>query len=81
MIRFLISLVVGAVSGWIAGQIMKEDGSWLKNMILGIVGGVVGGFLLGLVGIGGHNILGDIIISVIGACIVIAAGRYFFGTK
>lgn len=75
MFGLLISLVVGAISGWIAGQIMHMEGSWLKNMILGIVGGAVGGFILRIIGISGHGFIGNIIVSVIGACILIAVAR------
>ncbi len=75
IVGILISLIVGALSGWIAGNIMHVEGGVLKNIILGIFGGVVGGFLLGLVGISGSGILGNIIVSVIGACILIALAR------
>lgn len=71
MINLIISLIVGAVSGWLAGEIMHSRGGMLRNIILGIIGGTVGGILLGLVGISGHGIIGSIIVSVIGACVVI----------
>ena len=48
IVNLLISLIVGAISGWLAGKIMNESGSWLKNIILGIIGGVVIG-LAGLI--------------------------------
>lgn len=75
ILNFIISLVLGAVAGWIAGQIMHVEGGWLKNMILGIVGGAVGGVILGLVGISGNGVIGNMIVSVIGACILIAVAR------
>ena len=74
---FLVSLLVGAVVGWIAGIIMGSRGGWIRNIILGIVGSSVGHFLAGLIGIAGYGI-GDIIISVCGACIVIAVCRRLF---
>lgn len=72
MLNFIISLIVGAVAGWLAGIIMKCPGSWLRNIILGIVGGVVGGFVAGLIGLAASNIIGRLLISVLGACIVLA---------
>ena len=44
-------------------------------MILGIVGGAVGGVILGLIGISGNGVIGNMIVSVIGACILIAVAR------
>ena len=62
----ILSLVLGAEAGWLAGRIMKDEGSLLRNIIVGIVGGWLGGFLFGLIGIG----LG-FIGSVIGACLLL----------
>ena len=72
----LVMLVIGAVAGWLAGIIMNSKGSLLRNIILGIVGGFVGGFLFSLLNINislslGPINLGTIIVSAIGACIVI----------
>lgn len=74
LVGILITSIVGGLSGWIAGNIMHVGGV-LKNIILGILGGVVGGFIIRLVGISGTNILGDIIITVIGAFLFVALGK------
>jgi len=48
-------LLIGAVAGWLAGNIMKGRGFGLiGNMVVGIVGAVVGGFLFGFLGIAAH---------------------------
>lgn len=69
----IIWLVIGAVAGWLAGQMMKGGGFGLVgDVILGIVGAAVGGWLLprlGVVIFGG--ILGEILNAVIGACLVL----------
>ena len=46
-VGLVIMRVVGAIAGWLAGQIMK-GGSFglIGNMIVGIVGAVIAGFLL-----------------------------------
>lgn len=67
----IVSLFVGAVAGWLAGKIMHTDGSLIRNIVLGIVGGMVGGVVLGLFGIWGDGIIGNIIVSAVGACIII----------
>ncbi len=72
----LVTIVVGAISGWLAGFIMNTKGGLLRNIILGIIGGLVGNFLFGLLNINinvslGPISLGAIIVGAIGACIVI----------
>jgi uncharacterized membrane protein YeaQ/YmgE (transglycosylase-associated protein family) len=45
----LVALVVGAVAGWLAGQIMKGSGFGLiGDIIIGIIGGFVGSWLWGV---------------------------------
>ena len=36
----LVTIVIGAVSGWLAGFIMNSKGSLIRNIILGIIGGL-----------------------------------------
>lgn len=71
----LVSLIIGGISGWIAGQLMHSRFTLLGNVILGVVGGVVGAILLGLIGIHGSGVIGSIIVGVVGACALIAVGR------
>ena len=71
----IVALIVGGVSGWLAGQIMNSQFSVLGNIGIGIVGGFVGSLVLSAVGIHGSGMIGNIIVSVIGACIFIAIVR------
>ena len=75
----LIMLAVGAVAGWLAGQIMKGGGfGLLWNIIIGIVGGVVGGWLFNVLDISlASGILGSLITSVIGAVVVLFVAGLF----
>ena len=80
--KIIVSVIIGALSGWIAGKIMKVKGSFVFNAILGIIGSVVGGLLAGLIGIGAAKVsIGGILISVAGACLVIWAYRKLSGKK
>jgi uncharacterized membrane protein YeaQ/YmgE (transglycosylase-associated protein family) len=48
----IIFLVIGAVAGWIAGQIMRGGGFGLfGNFVGGVIGALIGGWLFGLLGI------------------------------
>ena len=70
-INLLISLAIGAVCGWLAGNIMKKGNSLIMNIILGVIGGFVGGFIFNLLGLSINGILGSIISGVVGACLII----------
>lgn len=76
-------LLIGAVSGWLAGQIMKGGGfGLLWNIILGIVGSFVGGWVLGLLNISlnvGSATVNTIIQSVIGAVVLLFVAGLFRG--
>lgn len=71
----LIFLLIGAVAGWLAGQLMRGRGlGLLGNIVVGIIGAYVGGWLLGSVlgvAIGG-GIIAAIINATIGAVVVLA---------
>lgn len=68
---FVIWLLIGAVSGWLAGQIMKGGGFGLiGNIVVGIIGALVGGWLAGLLGISiGGGLVSSIITAVLGAIV------------
>jgi uncharacterized membrane protein YeaQ/YmgE (transglycosylase-associated protein family) len=69
----IIWLIIGAVAGWLAGQIMTGGGFGLVgNIIVGIVGALVGGWLLPRLGIYiGGGVVAAIINAAIGASIVL----------
>lgn len=70
--NFIYFLLIGAVSGWLAGQIWKGSGfGLLGNIIVGIIGGFIGGWLAGFLGIGGGGLLWLILTSVVGAWILL----------
>ena len=71
LVDLLIAIVIGAISGWLASIIMKSKSAPLRNIILGIVGGFVGGLIFDLVGISFGGYLGTIVVSVVGACLII----------
>lgn len=69
---FLIMLVIGAIAGWLAGQIVSGYGYGLVgNIVIGIVGAFIAGLLLPRLGLGLDGILGSIIFATIGAVILL----------
>ena len=71
IVTLVVWLAIGAIAGWLAGQIMKGRSFGLVgDIIVGIVGAVVAGFVLPMLGIQiGGGMLAAIIKAVIGACL------------
>ncbi len=70
----IIFVIVGAIAGWLAGQIMKGGGFGLiGDIVVGIIGAFIAGFLLPAIGIPmiGGTIIGAIIYATIGAVILL----------
>ncbi len=68
----ILYLLLGAVAGWIAGNLTKGGGfGLLGNIIVGVLGGVLGGFALGLLGFTSSSLIGSLITSVIGAVLLL----------
>jgi uncharacterized membrane protein YeaQ/YmgE (transglycosylase-associated protein family) len=69
----IIMLVVGAIAGWLAGQIVRGFGFGLIwNIIIGIVGAFIGVWLLRQLGFSPFaGFIGSIVNATIGAVIVL----------
>jgi uncharacterized membrane protein YeaQ/YmgE (transglycosylase-associated protein family) len=70
-------LIVGAIAGFLAGQLMKGGGYGLVgDIIMGIIGAFVGGFLANLLGLSGSmGLIGSTVVAFVGACVFIAIVR------
>lgn len=76
IIDLLISLVIWAVIGWLAGNLLQGRGyGTLGNILLGLGGGIVGGIIFGLLNLSSGGLIMTIISGVVGAVIVIWAAR------
>ncbi len=65
---FIWYILIGIVSGAVAGKLMRGGGFGLiVNLVVGIIGGVLGGWLFGILGIHTTSIIGSLITSVVGA--------------
>jgi uncharacterized membrane protein YeaQ/YmgE (transglycosylase-associated protein family) len=73
---WIAAIIVGALAGWIAEKLMKADHGLLTNIVLGILGALVLNFILmALVGATLGGWIGQLIIGVVGACILIGGYR------
>ena len=72
LISIILTLAIGALVGYCAGKIMKQNsGSIVFDCLIGIAGSFVGRFIFGLLGFQPTNIVGAFIASLVGAVIVI----------
>jgi len=73
----IIWLVIGAIAGWLAGQIVKGGGFGLVgDIVVGIIGAVIAGWLLPRIGLFiGGGMIAEIINAVIGAVILLLVVR------
>jgi uncharacterized membrane protein YeaQ/YmgE (transglycosylase-associated protein family) len=72
-------IIVGLIAGWLAGLVMRSRLGILGDLIIGLLGGLVGGFLATLIfgiadPVNGINLY-SIIISFMGAVLLIAVIR------
>jgi uncharacterized membrane protein YeaQ/YmgE (transglycosylase-associated protein family) len=74
---WIMTIILGGLAGWIAEKVMKFDTGLIMNILLGIVGAIVGNFLLvnvlhvGTVG----GLLGQLLVAIVGACLLILIYR------
>jgi len=81
---FVAWIVVGAIAGFVANQIMGNRQGLLMMIVLGIVGGLVGGYVaatvLNLGTVDGINIE-SIVIATLGAIAVIFVANVLTGSR
>ena len=75
--EIVIWLAIGAIAGWLAGQLIRGGGYGLiGDIVVGIIGAVIAGYLLPLVGIHlGAGFVRSVINAFIGACLLLTALR------
>ena len=80
------TLLIGALAGWIAEKLTRGDHGLLTNIVIGIAGAFVGGWLANLIGLRLGEMFqgwfwGNLLVSVIGAVILITAYRMLRGRR
>ena len=76
-VNILIWLVIGAVAGWLAGNVIRGGGYGLiGDIVVGILGSIIAGYLLPLLGIHlGAGFVRSVINAFIGACLLLTVLR------
>ena len=69
---FLLSILLGALSGYLAGLFMRGGGlGFWWNLVLGVLGGVVGNAVFSFFGMSFGGDIGYVFTAVIGALILL----------
>jgi len=71
--NIIILLVVGAIAGWLAGNVMRGGGFGLVgDIVVGIVGAFLGAWIFSSLGVSaGGGILGLLITAFVGAVVLL----------
>ena len=80
------TLLIGGLAGWIAETVTKSEMGLIRNIIIGIIGSYIGAFLANALNIHLGEIfhgwfIGNLIVSVAGAVILIYAIRMLRGQR
>ena len=68
----LVVLLIGAVAGWAASQVMRGRGfGLLGNIVVGVIGAVLGGWVLGALGVAFGGLLGSLLTAFVGAILLL----------
>jgi uncharacterized membrane protein YeaQ/YmgE (transglycosylase-associated protein family) len=79
----IVTLLIGAVAGWLAGLLVHGTGFGLGgDILIGIAGAIVAAFLFPRLGLGltlGGGIIGTIVWATLGAVILLLIARLLSG--
>lgn len=79
ILSIVMVLLFGAIAGGIAGWIMGGKGGIVRSIVLGFMGAIVANWVCSHFGIVyANNFLTEMVVDVIGACVVIFIGNLLF---
>ena len=73
-------LVIGALAGWIAGQVTESKHGILTNILVGIAGAFVGGELAGFLNIQVFGFFRTLVSATVGAIVILFVWRQIRST-
>ena len=79
----IISIILGAIAGWLGGQIYKGSGlGAIGNIVVGILGGYIGYWGLGKLGGSlGSGWIGYVLTAAVGAIVLLALINFIIKKK
>lgn len=81
--EIIVTLIIGAIAGWLGSQIFKGGSLGLiGNIVVGVLGSFVGSWIFGKLGISiGVGLIGSIITGAFGAVVILAIINLIFKSK
>jgi uncharacterized membrane protein YeaQ/YmgE (transglycosylase-associated protein family) len=70
-VGFFGMLLVGFIAGYVAEKAMNREHGLFTNILVGIAGSFVGGTLAGVLGLNYQGFLGNLIVAVAGAVVIL----------
>jgi uncharacterized membrane protein YeaQ/YmgE (transglycosylase-associated protein family) len=70
-VGFLGMLVIGFLAGYVAEKAMNRNHGLFTNILVGIAGSFIGGTLAGVLGINYQGFLGNLLVAVAGALLLL----------
>ncbi|RLP23469.1 GlsB/YeaQ/YmgE family stress response membrane protein [Mesorhizobium sp. YM1C-6-2] len=70
-VGFFGMLVIGFIAGYVAEKAMNREHGLFTNILVGIAGSFVGGTLAGVLGLNYQGFLGNLIVAVAGAVVIL----------
>lgn len=80
ILNIILTILIGALFGWLGGLVMKSSHGFWINCLLGILGSFLGFGLARLIGLSGGWLI-NCLINLGGTCLVIVIARFIFGKK
>ncbi|MEK6773084.1 MAG: GlsB/YeaQ/YmgE family stress response membrane protein [Bdellovibrionota bacterium] len=78
--EIIIFLIIGLISGWLAGVLVQGHGlGTLGNIVIGVIGSFLGGYIFNMSGVNTYGLLGSIAMSVVGAVVFLLIVGLFSG--
>jgi len=71
-VSILAAIIIGIAAGWIAEQVMGRKHGLLTNLVVGVVGAFLGAFIAGALGIEFAGFWGSLLVSAVGAIVLLA---------
>ena len=70
-VSILAAIVIGIAAGWIAEQVMGRRHGLVTNLVVGVLGAFLGAFVASAMGIGFAGFWGSLIVSAVGAILLL----------
>lgn len=77
--QILLCLVIGAIAGWIASQVVGGKSGLWRYVIAGVLGSFLGPVIIGFIGLNmpilGFTFVNEVIAATVGAIIIVLGAR------